>query len=286
MLVRSRLLVQLELALPWKPLLGWVWGVEHRCALEMGKLGIQHANVLMVYLDHIYNCFVPMDSMDPENWVIVIVYTHPKTGIILTQLSQNSGVCWTPPCIQGSICLKAQVPPRWLMAQAAGSVSYTRNLGKHLGNCSYDKDGKPEATIEGVLVRRDGIIFCFGRVVPESLIKAWQAGGRTHVIGLVELYAAIVGLNTWKETFCNDRVILFTDSWPAYDVIVKGTSQASKNGATFCLLWRPSTKATLCICGRPESLPLPTHADPPSRGSISEIAFLGKINVIDPVCPV
>ena len=135
-------------------------------------------------------------------------------------------------------------------------------------------------------MRRDGIIFCFGRVVPESLIKAWQAGGRTHVIGLVELYAAIVGLNTWKETFCNDRVILFTDSWPAYDVIVKGTSQASKNGATFCLLWRPSTKATLCICGRPESLPLPTHADPPSRGSISEIAFLGKINVIDPVCPV
>ena len=189
MLVRSRLLVQLELALPWKPLLGWVWGVEHRCALEMGKLGIQHANVLMVYLDHIYNCFVPMDSMDPENWVIVIVYTHPKTGIILTQLSQNSGVCWTPPCIQGSICLKAQVPPRWLMAQAAGSVSYTRNLGKHLGNCSYDKDGKPEATIEGVLVRRDGIIFCFGRVVPESLIKAWQAGGRTHVIGRTHVMA-------------------------------------------------------------------------------------------------
>jgi hypothetical protein len=27
-------------------------------------------------------------------------------------------------------------------------------------------------------------------------------------------------------------------------------------------------------------------ADPPSRGSISEIAVLGKINVIDPVCPI
>lgn len=35
LLVRSRLLVQLELALPWKPLLGWVWGVEHRCASAM-----------------------------------------------------------------------------------------------------------------------------------------------------------------------------------------------------------------------------------------------------------
>eukprot|EP00913_Durusdinium_trenchii_P030536 g28604.t1 len=30
-MVRSRLLVQLELALPWKPLLGWVWGVDHSC---------------------------------------------------------------------------------------------------------------------------------------------------------------------------------------------------------------------------------------------------------------
>lgn len=32
-MVRSRLLVQLELALPWKPLLGWVWGVDHSCDL-------------------------------------------------------------------------------------------------------------------------------------------------------------------------------------------------------------------------------------------------------------
>ncbi|CAJ1346791.1 unnamed protein product [Effrenium voratum] len=30
-LVTSRLRVQLELALPWSPVLGWVWGVEHRC---------------------------------------------------------------------------------------------------------------------------------------------------------------------------------------------------------------------------------------------------------------
>jgi hypothetical protein len=56
LLVRSRLLVQLELALPWKPLLGWVWGVEHRCALdalEMGKLG-KHANVQKWYTWIIY----------------------------------------------------------------------------------------------------------------------------------------------------------------------------------------------------------------------------------------
>lgn len=32
LVVKSRLLVQLELALPWRPLLGWVWGVDHSCA--------------------------------------------------------------------------------------------------------------------------------------------------------------------------------------------------------------------------------------------------------------
>ena len=73
------------------------------------------------------------------------------------------------------------------------------------GALEYDGDGRPEATIGGVLIHRDRTIFCFGCIVPESLMQAWQAGGRTHVIGLVELYAAVVGLNTWKESFCNDR---------------------------------------------------------------------------------
>eukprot|EP00419_Tripos_fusus_P063175 CAMPEP_0172920902 /NCGR_PEP_ID=MMETSP1075-20121228/204947_1 /TAXON_ID=2916 /ORGANISM="Ceratium fusus, Strain PA161109" /LENGTH=176 /DNA_ID=CAMNT_0013780995 /DNA_START=56 /DNA_END=584 /DNA_ORIENTATION=+ len=29
--VRSRLRVVLELALPWRPVLGWIWGVKHEC---------------------------------------------------------------------------------------------------------------------------------------------------------------------------------------------------------------------------------------------------------------
>ena len=57
------------------------------------------------------------------------------------------------------------------------------------GTLEHDKDGKPEATIGGVLVRRDEIIFCFGCVVPGSLMKAWQAGGRTHVIGRTHVMA-------------------------------------------------------------------------------------------------
>jgi hypothetical protein len=153
------------------------------------------------------------------------------------------------------------------------------------GALEYDTDGRPEATIGGVMIDRDGTICCFGCDVPETLMQAWQAGGRTHVIGLVELYAAVVGLNTWKRTFCNDRVILFTDSWPAYDVIVKGTSSVKE--------WRDVLLSLEVIDeGHPMHLwtsrvPSSSNpADPPSRGRISDIAFLGKINVIDPVCPI
>ena len=95
----------------------------------------------------------------------------------------------------------------------------------------------------------------------------------------------MVGLNTWKRTFCNDRVILFTDSWPAYDVIVKGTSSVKE--------WRDVLLSLEVIDeGHPMHLwtsrvPSSSNpADPPSRGRISDIAFLGKINVIDPVCPI
>ena len=153
------------------------------------------------------------------------------------------------------------------------------------GALEYDTDGRPEATIGGVMIDREGTIYCFGCDVPETLMQAWQAGGRTHVIGLVELYAAVVGLNTWKRTFCNDRVILFTDSWPAYDVIVKGTSSVKE--------WRDVLLSLEVIDeGHPMHLwtsrvPSSSNpADPPSRGRISDIAFLGKINVIDPVCPI
>ena len=153
------------------------------------------------------------------------------------------------------------------------------------GALEYGADGQPRATIGGVLIQRGGAITCFGCEVPARLLQTWQASGRTHVIGLIELYAAAVGLSTWKETFCNDRVILFTDSWPAYDVIVKGTSSVKE--------WRDVLLSLEII---DEQFPMhlwtsrvpssSNPADPPSRGKISELAFLGKINVINAMCPI
>ena len=58
------------------------------------------------------------------------------------------------------------------------------------GALEYDEDGRPEATIGGVMIDRDGTICCFGCDVARNLdASVRQVGGRTHVIGLVELYA-------------------------------------------------------------------------------------------------
>ena len=50
----------------------------------------------------------------------------------------------------------------------------------------------------------------------------------THVVGFVELYAAIAAFKTWAGTLKNQRVICFTDSWPVLDVLVKGNSPTAE----------------------------------------------------------
>ena len=153
------------------------------------------------------------------------------------------------------------------------------------GALEYDDKGNPKATVGGVLVRRDGCVFAFGCNVPDEILRTWQVGGKTHVIGLVELYAAIAGLRTWCEFLSKDRVILFIDSWPAYDTLVKGTSGVKE--------WRKLLLSLESLDEEHEFLlwisRVPSSSnpsDPPSRGKLSDIFFLGDIHVVDMICPV
>ena len=50
------------------------------------------------------------------------------------------------------------------------------------GALECDTDGRPEATIGGVMIDRGGSVLCFGCNVTDSLLRAWQAGGQTHVM--------------------------------------------------------------------------------------------------------
>lgn len=79
------------------------------------------------------------------------------------------------------------------------------------GAFEYNDDGTATATIGGLLLTRDGKCLCFGASVPDEVLRSWQID-KTHVIGLVELYAAIVALVTFRDALANDRTILFTDS--------------------------------------------------------------------------
>ena len=140
------------------------------------------------------------------------------------------------------------------------------------GALEYDKFGNPIASVGGVLICRNGRVACFGCDVPKQLIDMWQVSGRTHVIGLVELYAAVIGLHTWRETFKDDRVILFTDSWPAYDAVVKGTAGVKEWRQLLLVLEKTDESHPMHLwTARVPSTSNP--ADPPSRRNISDLAF-------------
>lgn len=75
------------------------------------------------------------------------------------------------------------------------------------GALEYDEFGNPNASTGSVLMI--GTEKCLALVgVAEQLLKLWCVSSRIYVIGLVE-YAAVIGLHTWRETFKNDRVIIF-----------------------------------------------------------------------------
>ena len=79
--------------------------------------------------------------------------------------------------------------------------------------------------------------------------------------------------------------MLFTDSWPAYDAIVKGTASVKEWRNLLLDLEKIDDKFPMFLwAARVPSSSNP--ADPPSRRNISDIAFLGDIKVINAECPV
>ena len=141
-----------------------------------------------------------------------------------------------------------------------------------------------KATIGGVCLRPGGDCEIFGAAVPDQVVEAWQGGGKTHVIGLVELYACIVSLLHWKPDVSSRRVILFVDNWPALDVLVKGTSLQPEWRDLLLLLEDPLEDNFMLWVARVPSAS--NVADHPSRGSVKELEFLKPYRCVEPLCPV
>ena len=84
--------------------------------------------------------------------------------------------------------------------------------------------GSAVARIGGVCISTEGT-FVFGAEVPNELLNVWREGGeKEHVIGLVELYAVLVAMNTWSHLITGERLLIFVDNWPVVDALVKGVS--------------------------------------------------------------
>ena len=142
-----------------------------------------------------------------------------------------------------------------------------------------------QASIGGVLVKpqQDGSASIFGGPVPPEALMRWQSDGKLHVVGLVELYGAVVALRHWRPQLCGERVIVFIDNWPTLDVLIKG--------AAFVPLWRElllvledplESEPTLCWFARVPSKS--NIADGPSRADLGELRPW-SLRIDKPVCP-
>lgn len=151
------------------------------------------------------------------------------------------------------------------------------------GALEYDME-KPVATIGAVLIMPDGMVQTFGASVPTALVQRWQESGKTHVIGLVELYACVVAYLHWRPLITTNRLIMFVDNWPALDVLVKGTSMQKDWRDLLLLLEDPEEDYFLFWIAR---VPSPSNiADHPSRGVLGPLGFLSPFSVVTPKCPI
>lgn len=145
-------------------------------------------------------------------------------------------------------------------------------------------DGKASATMGAVFIPPSGRTEVFGCKVPDEILAGWQVDGKTHVIGLVELYACVVAYLFWKPLISSSRLILFVDNWPALDALVKGTSSQHAWRQLLLLLEDPCEDYFMLWVARVPSKS--NVADYPSRGSVEELKFLKPFEVVTPKCPV
>ena len=140
------------------------------------------------------------------------------------------------------------------------------------------------AMIGGVLLEGCKAARVFGFHVPKELLDRWHDDGKEHLIGQVEMYAIAVAREIWKTRLLDKRVILFVDNWPVLDCYIPGSARQKT--------WR---EILLCVDKIDNDFPsqiwatrVPSEsnvADPPSRGTLEPIRFLGEIVVDRTSCP-
>lgn len=153
------------------------------------------------------------------------------------------------------------------------------------GALEYEMDDKPSGTIGGVLVSPEGNVEVFGAQIRDDLLERWQADGKTHVIGLIELYAVASALITWKDLVKGRMLVAFVDNYSAQDTLIKGCATDYFWREVLMILEVMDEELSSHIWfARVPSKSNP--ADAPSRFNLDDIEFLKPFKLVNAVCPI
>ncbi|CAE7672319.1 SLC24A2 [Symbiodinium sp. CCMP2592] len=187
--------------------------------------------------------------------------------------------------LEALLLLKERVvsgAPRTVSASAATSpiVIFTDGC--------FEPDAANPAGVGGVMFAPSlsgGLkVRAFGSLVPKTLLEAWHAKGKRHLIGQVEMFAVIIARSCWANVLDGARVIYFVDHSGVLAACISGSSKEDT--------WRK----LLCALEKADSLPalqwfsrVPSHSnisDGPSRGRWEGLlrAF-PECAIDDPCCP-
>ena len=152
------------------------------------------------------------------------------------------------------------------------------------GALEYETAGQSKGTIGGVFIHPDGWVRAFGCKVPDNVMQSWTEGAKVHVIGLVELFAAVVAVCKWYPLFEDRRVILFVDIYSAQDCLVEGFAKNRERRKLFLILEGTDDNlfAKVWVARVPSCSNL---SDAPSRGDIEALQFLGNVHEDTMLCP-
>lgn len=149
---------------------------------------------------------------------------------------------------------------------------------------SYEADDPSgPAKVGGVLL--DGeMVKAFGALVPDEVLSGWKSAGKVHLIGQVELYGVMVARDLWKAILHGRRVFMFVDNWGVLDSLIPGRSKERTWREMLVKMERIDAEypSYIWYARVPSSSNV---ADPPSRGSLDGLGFLGRVMIEVPVCP-
>ena len=121
----------------------------------------------------------------------------------------------------------------------------------------------------------------FGCEVPQKLIDKWIP--RKSQIAMVELFATVVALKTFKRRISDSWSLLLVDSEPVQGALVKGYSSREDLCELVGIFWNLALELRINLYI--DRVPTDANpADPPSRDNLSIGSKAGWIT-LDPIFP-